>query len=512
MYNSPKAAYYLAALIAITVAPFLAVHLPGLGDTINHLARMQILAAIDRSPDLQRFYVVHWSPVPYLAMDAVVPLLTRMMPLDWAAKIFVCACVLMPFLGASALHYAVHRRFSLVPAAALLFGANTLLQLGFLNYLFMAGLACMSVALWIASTAWSRLPRTALFTVIVTLLYLGHAFAFLGYCYAVAGFEIAAAFRDRFMPLRKIATNWLFAATPALPALCLAATLDTAPGTPGHLYSHYGDIGEKFLALLSPLLFTMGPVQWRVAAGCVFIAGILAAWLRLSQKLWPAALATGLAAVAMPEIVFSTWLMDFRLPLFTAILLTGSASLPPSKHARKTLAAILAVALLIKSSDVWRTLRVTDAQIGEMRHLLTALPRGVRLLVANESGPPAGAGLTGSTIWTMPLLAVIDRDAFVPTLFTGLTTVHTRPGFADLATPQGGPTTLARLASDLAGQAPALTPVEQREGLKIYWHDWPKNFDYLLVEHFYAAAPATLPEHLHPAAHTQNLDLYEIIR
>jgi hypothetical protein len=502
--------YYLAALIALTLAPFLAVKLPGLGDTLNHLARMHILATIDRSLDLQRFYVVHWSPVPYLAMDAVVPVLARVMPLDWATKIFVSACVLMPFLGASALHYTVHRRFGLMPAAALLFGANTLLQLGFLNYLFMAGLACMAVALWIASTAWPRLPRTGLFMVLATLLYLGHAFAFLGYCCAVAGIEIAAAARVRFTPLRTIATNWLLAAAPAVPALCLAATLDTAPGTSGQLYAHYGDIGEKVLALLSPLLFTVGPVQSRVAGACLIIACILVPRLRLCPTLWPAALATGLAAAAMPEIVFSTWLMDFRLPLFTTILLTGGATLRLAPVARNALAAILAVALLIKSADVWRTLRATDAQIGEMRHLLTGLPRGARLLVANESGPPTGPGLTGSTIWTMPLLAVIDRDAFVPTLFTGLTTVHTRPGFAAVSTPQGSPTTLSRLSSDLAGAAPALTPVEQREGLKIYWHDWPENFDYLLVEHFYAAAPAMLPDHLRPAAHTQNLDLYKI--
>ncbi len=510
--NSPKSACYLAALIAITIAPFLAVHLPGLGDTLNHLARMHILATIGRSPDLQRFYLVHWSPVPYLAMDAVVPVLARVMPLDWAAKIFVCACVLMPFLGAVTLHAAMNRRFSLVPAAALLFGANTLLQLGFLNYLFTAGLACLAVAFWIASTAWPRLPRMALFMLLVTLIYLGHAFAFLGYCCAVAGFEIGAAARVRFAPLGQVALNWLFAAAPALPAICLAASLDTSAGTSGQIYNHYGDFGEKLLALFSPLIFTTDPVQWRVAATCLVIAGILATRLRLFEKLWPAALATGLAAAAMPEILFSTWLTDFRLPLFTAILLTGSASLRLTAPARQTLAAILALALLIKSADVWRTLRATDAQIGEMRHLLTALPRGARLLVANESAPPTGPGLTGSTIWTMPLLAVIDRDAFVPTLFTGLTTVHDRPEFDAISTPQGGPTTLARLASDLAGQAPTLTPVEQREGLKIYWHDWPKTFDYLLVEHFYAAAPTKLPSHLRPAAQTENLDLYEIVK
>ncbi len=502
---------FYAVAIAVTLAPFLAMPVPGLGDTLNHLARMHILLGIDRSPDLQRFYVVQWSPVPYLAMDAVVPLLAHLMPLFVAAKVFVAISVLMPCLGAATLHAVVYRRLSLVPAAALLLGANYLIALGFLNYVFMAGLAVMLFAAWIATAAWPRLARIALFTPLATLLYLGHAFAFLGYGCAVAGAEMLSAWQSSYRPRLRVLLNVVAAGVQALPALYFAATLNTASGAPGKLYNHYGDPAEKLMALASPLLFLVDHLQVIVLFASIALVLSVAGRLRLPRKVWPATIAVGIAALAAPEILLSTWLTDFRLPLFVMILLLGGLTLMPAPRWRRPLAAALAVLLAVKSFDTWRVLRITDEQIAQMRQVLTALPRGSRLLVANLSGPPNGvAALSGSTIWTMPLLAVIDRDAFVPYLFTGLTTVHMRPAYAASSTPQGGPVTLQQLNEALAGQPPTLSDVEKREGLRIYWHDWPARFDYVLVEHFFAMPPSDLPTNLIQIARGKDIALYKI--
>jgi hypothetical protein len=351
---------------------------------------MHILANIDRSPDLQRFYVVHWSPVPYLAMDAVLPLIARVMPIYLAAKVFVVACVLMPLLGAASLHYAVHRRFSLVPAAALLLGANYLVALGFLNYVFMSGLAVMVFAGWIATAAWPRVARVVVFMPLATLLYLGHAFAFLGYGCAVAGRELLTSVQRKFRPRKEVSLDWLAAAAQALPALYWATTLNATAGAPGKLYSHYGDVGEKLLALASPLVFLIDPVQLMVLLACVALSILAAQRLRLPPKVWPAALAVGLAALATPEILLSTWLTDFRLPLFLMMLLLGGFTLNQPARWRWPLAGALLAITALKSLDVWRVLHVMDEQVAEMRQVLAALPRGSTLLVANDSAEPAG--------------------------------------------------------------------------------------------------------------------------
>jgi hypothetical protein len=502
-----------AVLAIILVAPFATMQLPGLGDTLNHLARMHILRNIAHSPALADFYSVQWSAIPYLAMDAVVPPLAWLVGLPQALKIFVIACALMPFIGAASLHYALHRRISLVPAAAFLIGGNYLLALGFLNYLFSLGLAVTLFAGWVATTAWNRGTRTVLFTVATTLLYFGHAFAFAGYGCAVAGFEIGWAVRRKFRPPRRVALDWICAALQAAPALLAAATLNAAQGAPGKLYSFYGEPGEKLLALASPALFLADTAQLGVLAAGLLLLGLCLPHLRCNKAVWPAVVAVALAAAAMPEILLSTWLTDFRLPLFAATLLLGSLSFTGSRLWSLVLAGALAVLLAVKSYDMWRSLRTLDAQEAEMADVLTALPTGARLLVANESADaPGRAELAGSTIWNMPLLAVIDRDAFVPYLFTGITTVHVRPDVAASSTPQGQPVTLAQLQAELDGKPPPLSPVEQREGLKIYWHRWTGSFDYLLIEHFHRALADPFPGRLTLVKQSADISLYRIAR
>jgi len=504
---------FYCVLILITIAPFLAMRVPALGDTLNHVARMHILASIRSSPSLQRFYVVHWSAIPYLAMDAIVPWLARLIGIYAAAKIYVVACVLMPFAGILALQRAVRRHLGLTPAVGLLLGGNYVVALGFLNYELMAGLAIICFAGWVATVAWPRLPRLLLFTLASLLLYLGHAFGFLAYCCAVGGFEIARAIRTRFRPPRTVALDWVCAGAQALPVLLLALTLNTAAGTPGKLYSHWGDIGEKLLAFASPVLFLPDRTQIIVLIAGSLAAAVAARHVRLAPSIWPAALAAFLVALCVPEIFLSMWLTDFRLPLVALMLLLGSISFAPIPRLRPFLAVLLACLITVKSIDTWRVLQKADAQATEMQGLLTSLPRGAKLLAANESlDAPDEAELSGSTIWTMPLIAVIDRDALISYIFAGLTTVHARPEFSAISTQYGGPVTVQQLQDDLDGKPPNLSFFEQREGLKVYWHDWTNRFDYLLIEHFHAPLPATLPPHLQSVAQTTNLGLYRIIR
>jgi len=503
---------FYGVLVLITIAPFMAVRVPALGDTLNHVARMHILARIGSSPSLQRFYVVHWSAIPYLAMDAIVPWLAQLIGIYAAAKIYVVACVLMPFAGILAVQRAVRRDVGLTPAVGLLLGGNYVVALGFLNYVFMAGLAVICFAGWVATAGWPRMPRLLLFTLASLLLYLGHAFGFLAYCCAVAGFEIAGAIRTRFRPYHVVALDWVCAGGQALPVLLLGLTLNTAAGTPGKLYSHWGDVGEKLLAFASPVLFLPDLTQIIVLLAGIFVAAAAARHIRLAPSIWPAALATFLVALCVPEIFLSMWLTDFRLPLVALMLLLGGVSCAPIPRLRPSLAALLACLITVKSIDTWRVLQKADAQAAEMRGLLTSLPRGAKLLAANVSrDAPDGPELSGSTIWTMPLIAVIDRDAFISTLFAGLTTVHARPEFAAISTQYGGPVTVQQLQDDLEGKPPSLSFFERREGLKIYWHDWANSFDYLLIEHFHAPLPVALPPHLQSVAQTSNLGLYRII-
>ena len=76
--------------------------IPAMVDYVNHLARMQVLAA----PGPFQGYVVTWRLAPNLAMDLIVPLLGRIMPIDIAARLFLAVTYMLVVGGAMALERA----------------------------------------------------------------------------------------------------------------------------------------------------------------------------------------------------------------------------------------------------------------------------------------------------------------------------------------------------------------------------------------------------------------------
>lgn len=495
-------------LATIVLAPILSVSVPGLGDTLNHLARMHILASIDGSPELRRFYEVHWAPIPYLAMDAVVPLLMHAVPVYLAGKLFVVSCVVLPVGGAAAVHYAVHRRASLVPCAAWLVSTNALLSLGFLNFLFTTGLALLLFAGWIATAAWPRWRRAALFAPCVLALYFGHAFGCGAYCLAVLGFEGARAIRAKFQPVGVVLVDLTAAFAQAVPALVCAATLHVSAGYVGVLRTHYGTVGEKISALLTPVIFLHDAMQGGVLLGMLATAALLVRRLRVHPALGPAILVVAAVALAVPHVLASTWGTDMRLPLVAVLLLVSALSvrLPPSGRALAVAAVVMLTA--VKSADAWVALHQVDAQFARTRAILAALPRGTRLLVVNPDGHGTGREhVPLSTAWNLPLVATIDRDAFIPTLFTGLTTVRVRPAYRASSTPNGLPISPAQLWE--GEHTPDRGEQGDGEGARLYHFGWPEKFDYVLVQRF-GADPGALPSRLHLVAHDADMDLYRI--
>ncbi len=62
----------LVGACVLAVLPIWMTTVPPLHDFPTHLARAHILTTYAQSPDLQRFYLVHWVPVPNLAIDLIV--------------------------------------------------------------------------------------------------------------------------------------------------------------------------------------------------------------------------------------------------------------------------------------------------------------------------------------------------------------------------------------------------------------------------------------------------------
>jgi len=145
--------------------------------------------------------------------------------------------------------------------------------------------------------------------------------------------------------------------------------------------------------------------------------------------------------------------------------------------------------------------------------MLAKLPVGARLLVVDSAHTKAALhGLPPNVIWHMPMTAIIDRDAFLPYFFNGLTTVRLQPDMRASSTPNGFPLNPAQLWDGLDKTDTGTDRVNDGQGAggAVYWLGWPTKFDYVLVQ-LYGGDAVKLPPNLALMAHGQDIDLYRVI-
>ena len=479
---------------------------------------MYILSHIDGSDALRRFYEIRWRPTTYMAMDAAFLGLSRIAPIYQAGKVFVGLCVLLPVVSVAALHYVVHRRLSAVPIAAFLLSYNYILFYGFLNYLPVLCLAVLFFAGWIATADWPRWPRALLFCVPALALYFGHLVAFAAYCLLVGSFEIGRAWRTGFRPLPVVAADGIAAGLQIVPALALGLIVRTDRPFVGPLTTHFGTLAGKATAVVSPVLFMDHRVDVAIGAAAVLalIAGLLTGRLRLALVLLPSFVAICVVSLLIPAILLDVWGMDLRLPLLAAMLLVAAVSTTEKARPALKLGVLACVVLAVFARSVLITahLRKADAAIAEFRRVIDAMPSGQRLITVDASNGRFVPGDPGLEVTpSVQSLAIIDRDAFVPSQFTGFGTLRTLPALRPLSSLSNNPAgvTLTALIDNYGRVDDPAVDVATPLGGRVYSWGWENKFDYVLLEHF-GKRPAKLPGELELAASSDLADLYAIKR
>jgi hypothetical protein len=493
----PRFALAFLALLGLSAIPVFGTVLPPLLDYPNHLARMHILASSGASRVLAQFYTVNWVPLPDLAMDAIVPPLARLMPLEVAGKLFIVLIFALLAGGCAALNRVLHGRWSWWSLSGFLLVFNNTLQWGFVNYLFGLGIALGGLACWIATASWQPWRRVALAIAIALAAYLSHIAAFGVYALLVAGIE-AAPF---IALLRRRA--WLFAARRVvtvgaqfvLPtALFAAAWLPSAHGET----IRYDAPWRKITYLLG--LFDNGDhlaelLCLEILVATLFILG-LTGRLRLAPAMrWPLLLLL-VVYLAMPAQALSDNEVDRRLPLPLALsFMAGILPWPASPGIARVAGATLLLLFggrLIDTAFRWHDSdRIYRADLVAIE----SLPVGAKLAVAF---PHRAQDIGAAPETELPVLAIMQRDAFVPTLFAfpAQQPVAFTPDYAALAA-ETDPIALWReLVTQRGSAAVSLpTPLE--------------HYQYLAVVD---TAPFQLPENpcLKPIRPVASLQLFAI--
>ncbi|HEX4504756.1 MAG TPA: hypothetical protein VH722_03420 [Alphaproteobacteria bacterium] len=402
------AALGFALLALIAVLPVVSVRLPPILDYPNHLARMHILAALPASADLARYYQAVWTPIPNLAWDAIVPALATIMPVEGAMRLMLALTLLALAGGAVALHRAAFRHWSVWPLFAFLLLYNRMLLWGFLNYL--TGIALMLWAL-AASIVLERRTvglRIAAGAVLATAIYFAHLAAFGAYALVVIAMALSA-------PADKI-KHTVVALVTLLPGAILFLLAPTS-GAESHI--DYGNPFRKFDLPVS-IFDNYSRIFDGATFGVLLIAGAVGLWWK--RKIWVhprlgwGLLALSAAYVALPSRLLSASGIDHRLPVAIAFLFVAASywSDGVAPKWRGGIAAGLAILLLVRMGVIEAVWLKADRQYEALRPALDHIAAGATVAVA---APPGGVQAGGVPLFHFPTLAVLDRDAFVDTIF-----------------------------------------------------------------------------------------------
>jgi hypothetical protein len=522
----PRKALRLALYVlfgGLTIAPLFWVRVPALVDYPNHLARMWILAQHGRIPTLSANYSIDWRILPDLAMDLVVPPLAQIMPIEAAGRVFIALTMLSLIGGAATLHRVLHGRWSVWPLCSVLFVYNAVLFWGFLSCLFGIGAYLFALSGWIATRQWRAAPRILLFAAVASLLLLLHLFAFGVYGLSVALYEAGERIRERRISLPSFA-SLIAAGLQFLPGLVLwRLSLEHS----GSSVTHYGSLAAKLYALLSPFTFGYLPVPLDGVVGLVAVAflafAVVTRSLRIAPQLRLPLAGLAIAALAMPNVLSGSWSADLRLPVTLVFLLIAASRFSPTRPRAAALLAALALSVFgLRIWTVTQSWRDYDRDFAEFRSAARVIAPGSRLMIVERlaakrisglPGVPTGLAVLQRVAFIhMAALAVIDRSAFVPYMFTGWTTIAVTPRNRDIAQRVGWPATPDELRKSAdPEERGTLDTGPDIYGERPYWRDWPNRFDFVLWIDF-GSRPNDVPRQLRPVAHASFFEIYRVER
>ena len=508
-------AVYLT-LSAVVLYPILSVSVPPLIDYPNHLARMYILSHWDTDAALQRNYVTDWKLLPNMAMEIFVPALARFMPIYVAGKIFIVAAFLSILGGTLALRKVLVGKIGLWPVLTFLLLYNHILLWGFLNYIFTAGLALLAFAGWIALRERQRPFRVLLFSIVAVGLYIGHLFGLFVYGLLVFGYEI---WRTRNTPapvgrhLREWAETGIQFVVPAVLFLLWVADNRSTDGT----LTDFGGMADRMAVFVAPTHFDMMYIDVPVL---IFLASL---WpLCRSQEgvsftpslIIPLIVAT-VVALLMPRYLSGVWGTHLRLPIIICCLLIAGTRLSP--RTCRPLPYILGVAIaliVIRTASIAEQWRDIDGKYTEFRQAVATIEPGARLLPIGDldNQPDDRSYLYRMRFSHIASLAVIERSVFLPTLFTGFTTIDAAPGLRYINSPFGSPVSPELLTkdADAATSGYALGHRFERY-VTAFWPGWPTTFDYAVSLRF-SRTDNPSPGHLKSVVDGSYFDIYRVVK
>jgi hypothetical protein len=479
-------AAFFVLFAAVAAIPILLHPLPPISDYINHLSRMHVIASLGRDSDLTRFYQVNWQIIPNLMMDMIVPNLVRLMNVYAAGQAYTIASFVLIMSGAFALNRQLFGRWSVLPLAAFPLLYNYVFLIGTMNYVAGIGLSMWALASWIALRDRHTALRLMISSLFVMGLFFCHLFALGIYGLGLLAFELCrlwpasgsgAAVPGSRRPLAIRLAGFVATGLPFLPVLPLMMMSPT--------WGLRGDSSWELAGKGDGLLYVIDvysdAVALLLAAVVVLAAGYAIRRGALRFHVFGVALLAVGAAVymAMPRVIFDTYMADQRLPISLAFLTIACMQLDVERiGSRPALARYGAVAILflllgVRIYEVESEWTALSPGMAQFRESVDLIDRGAKVMVA-YADPDGGDDVHELGLVHAACLAVIERSALVTTVFTvtGKQVLHVRDAYHDrVDTQDGSPPTVENM----------LRVADRDDSHEDYWRRWTTDYDYLYV-------------------------------
>ncbi len=499
-------------LLAISI-PIWTYPLPPLSDYINHLARMHVIANGAGVPTLAQYYQIEWTILPNLMMDLVVPVLGRFMRIYLAGQIFTVASFVLIISGSMALGRTLFGRWTPVPLLAIPLLYNYVFLVGVMNYIFGIGLALWALAAWIRLREHLVL-RLLVATGFVVAMFFCHLFSVGIYGIGLLAYELWRLYVMRREPWQPRLIAFFAAGLPFLPVIPLLLASPTR-----HLAS---EISWEPRGKIDGLMYAIELYSDIVALGIAATLAAGATWaarrglLRVHPMAWVMLVAGTIIYLALPRIMFATYMTDQRLPIALVFMLFGCIDMSlQHRLVRRAFIAVVFTLVIVRVIEVnvsWANLSTTTSGF---RGSVKRIKPGSKVVVAygHASG---GDDVSDLGLVHAACLAIIERSALVTTAFTviGKQILHVKPEFRHLVDTQDGtPPTIERLLLAAAENAPEPNEAAQSETEEeSYWQDWNTKFDYLYVLFTDDDTENPAPEHLTLVQNASRFQLYRIKR
>jgi hypothetical protein len=415
-------------------------------------------------------------------MDLIVPLIERMTNVYIAGQIYTVASFVLILAGTLALNRVLFGRWSMLPliAAPLLY--NQVFLVGTMNYVSAIGLVLWSLAVWIWLRERALVLRLSVSAVFVVALFFCHLYAVGIYGVGLLAYELNRLLElQRRAPLTRRSGYEIwrrafdFAATgvPFLPVLVLLAMSPTWGLRSGYSWELDGKLDGILFVI--QLYF---PLPAMLVAGLVAIGAGWAIYrraLRFHAFGWMLLAVSAVLYLAMPRMLFDTYMADQRLPISIAFMVLACGQLNVrSAFVRPAFAAALVTLLALRIFEVQTVWNEASQTTDAFRQSMNHIERGSKILVAYADAD-AGEGLLDHGLVHAACLAIIERSSMVTTAFTvvGKQIMRARADYRDrVDTEDGTPPSVAQLL-ELAADPEAESDA--------YWSDWTADYDYVYV-------------------------------